>query len=189
MSNNTIPKVLYINKISDILDELRYRIHQMTGGGEEKIIYGLIAIDQDAKIIAIDKRFDRKLNYWDLSSIGAALYGIARQGQDFFSASALERATIMYEDMLLFVKSVGVVNLPDKGDRELLIVSLTDKSIRLGLIVLQMNNKAELIKKAVLDDLKVVQRLEYSEKELKNHIKELKRSIFSENEERISIPE
>ena len=71
----TIPKVLYKNSISTILDEIRSSYGTLTRKG---YIYGLIAVDQDAKIIAVDSRFDRSLNYWDLSSIGAALYGVAR---------------------------------------------------------------------------------------------------------------
>ncbi|GAH89664.1 unnamed protein product, partial [marine sediment metagenome] len=64
---NHIPKVLYKNSITEVLDDIRYNYGILTRRG---YIYGLIAIDQDAKIIAIDSRFDRKLNYWDLSSIG-----------------------------------------------------------------------------------------------------------------------
>ncbi|MFX1490173.1 MAG: hypothetical protein ACFFBI_13555, partial [Promethearchaeota archaeon] len=107
-----IPKVLYKNKITDVLDDIRFNYGKLTRKG---YIYGLIAIDQDAKIIAIDSRFDRKLNYWDLSSIGAALYGVARQGQDFFESESLERALIIYNDMRLFVKSIGQVELQKKG--------------------------------------------------------------------------
>ena len=88
-----IPKVLYKNRIVKILDNIRDNYGNLARVG---YIYGLLAIDQDAKIIAVDSRFDRQLNYWDLSSIGAAIYGVARQGQDFFEASFLERATIIY---------------------------------------------------------------------------------------------
>jgi len=95
---NHIPKVLYQNKITEVLDDIRYQYGMLTRKG---YIYGLIAIDQDAKIIAIDSRFDRKLNYWDLGSIGAALYGVARQGQDFFETESLERAT--RQESLFFI--------------------------------------------------------------------------------------
>jgi len=114
-----IPKILYKNKITDVLDDIRFNYGKLTRKG---YIYGLIAIDQDAKIIAIDSRFDRKLNYWDLSSIGAALYGVARQGQDFFETEELERASLIYRDMRLFVKSIGKVELQKKGKRDILVV-------------------------------------------------------------------
>jgi hypothetical protein len=97
-----VPKALYENEneITIVLDEIRYSYGMLTRRG---YIYGLIAIDQDAKIIAIDSRFDRKLNYWDLSSIGAALFGVARQAQDFFETDSLIRATLIYKDLQLYV--------------------------------------------------------------------------------------
>ena len=111
MTITSIPKILYKNKITDILDEIRDNYGVLTRKG---YIYGLITIDQDAKVIAINSRFDRQLNYWDLSSIGAALYGVSRQGQDFFEANYLERAAIIYDNLQLFVRSIGDVNVPSK---------------------------------------------------------------------------
>ena len=172
-----IPKVLYKNKITEVLDDIRYKYGKLTRKG---IIYGIIAIDQDAKIIAIDSRFDRKLNYWDLSSIGAALYGVARQGQDFFETEDLERATIIYSDMRLFVKSIGEVNVQEKGKRDILIVLLTDNDVNLGVIFLQLSNFAMKIKKEIEENQLARKTMKMSEKDLKKHIKELKKQIFSD---------
>lgn len=173
----TIPKVLYKNKIAEVLDEVRQNYGLLTRKG---YVYGLLAIDQDAKIIAIDTRFDSKLNYWDLSSIGAALYGVARQGQDFFETNALERATIIYDNMQLIVWSIGEVNLDKKGRREVLIVTLTEKTVNLGVIILQLNRFAPKIKKAIEEDMLIKSTLKMNEKELKDHIKKLKKEIFSD---------
>ena len=140
----------------------------------------IIAMDQDAKIIAVDSRFDRKLNYWDLSSIGAALYGVARQGQDFFETDNLERATIIYSDMRLFVKSIGEVIIQEKGKRDILIVLLTDNDVNLGVIFLQLSRLAKKIKKEIEENQLARKTMKMSEKELKNHIKELKKQIFSD---------
>ena len=170
-----IPKVLYENKITEILDDIRYNHGLLTRKG---YIYGLIAIDQDAKIIAIDSRFDRKLNYWDLSSIGAALYGVAKQGQDFFDTESLERATIIYSDMRLFVKSIGNVNLQKKGKRDILIVLLTDNEVNLGVMILQMSKFAQKIKDEIEKSNSMKRTLKMSEQELKEHIKTLKKEIF-----------
>ena len=172
-----IPKILYENKITDVLDDIRYNYSVLTRKG---YIYGLITIDQDAKIIAIDSRFDRKLNYWDLSSIGAALYGVAKQGQDFFETEALERATIIYQDMRLFVKSIGDVTLQKKGKRDILIVLLTDNDVNLGVMILQMSKFAQKIREEIELNNNVRHTLRMSEKELKEHIKELKKEIFSD---------
>jgi predicted regulator of Ras-like GTPase activity (Roadblock/LC7/MglB family) len=160
-----------------VLDDIRYNYGKLTRKG---YIYGLIAIDQDAKIIAIDSRFDRNLNYWDLSSIGAALYGVARQGQDFFESDSLERAMIIYNDMRLFVKSLGPIDVIQKGKRDILTVILTDNEVNLGVIFLQLSKFALEIKKRIHEDQLSQKTLKMSEKEIKEHIKELKSQIFSD---------
>ena len=172
-----IPKVLYENKITEVLDEIRYNYGKLTRKG---YIYGLITIDQDAKIIAIDSRFDRKLNYWDLSSIGAALYGVARQGQDFFETEELERASLIYRDMRLFVKSIGKVELQKKGKRDILVVILTDNEVNLGVIILQMSNFAFKIRQEIEKNEKMKETLRMSEEEIKAHINKLKKEIFKD---------
>ena len=172
-----IPRMLYENKITEVLDEIRMNYGTLTRKG---YIYGLIAIDQDAKIVAIDSMFDRKLNYWDLSSIGAALYGVSRQGQDFFETDYLERATIIYNNLQLFVKSIGDVNLERKGQREILIVILTDKEVNIGVLILQMKRFAAKIKMEIERSGAIKETLKMSEKELKSHIKKLKSEIFSD---------
>lgn len=173
--NVSIPKMLFQNKISDLLSEIRTNYGRLTRKG---YIYGLIAIDQDAKVIAVDSRFEKKLNYWDLGSIGAALYGIARQGQDFFDAENLERASLIYNNMQLFVRSLGPVALEKKGKREILIVLLTDKEVNIGVVVLQMGKYAPLIKQEIQASNNIKHTLKMNELQLKEHIKNLKNEIF-----------
>lgn len=177
MTITHIPKILYENKITEVLDDIRYQYGKLTRRG---YIYGLIAIDQDAKIIAIDSRFDRKLNYWDLSSIGAALYGVARQGQDFFETESLERASIIYSDMRLFVRSIGNIELQKKGKRDILIVLLTDSEVNLGVMILQMSKFAQNIKEEIERNEQMKRVLKMPEKDIKEHIKELKKQIFKD---------
>jgi len=141
-------------------------------------IYGLIAIDQDAKIIAIDSRFDRKLNYWDLSSIGAALYGVARQAQDFFETDSLVRATLIYKDLQLYVKSIGDIVLVKKGNREILVVLLVDNTVNIGVLILQMRKFSIKIKQEITKSQAVMKKLQMTEQELKDHLKDLKRKVF-----------
>ncbi|MFX1279884.1 MAG: hypothetical protein ACFFA3_10740 [Promethearchaeota archaeon] len=174
---NHIPKILYKNSITEVLDDIKYNYGKLVRRG---YIYGLIAIDQDAKIIAIDSRFDRNLNYWDLSSIGAALYGVARQGQDFFESKSLERATIIYDDMRLFVKSVGKVELQKKGKRDILIVMLTDNDVNLGVVYMQLSKFAMKIREEIQKNQNAQKTMKMTEKEVKEHIKELKNEIFSD---------
>ena len=170
-----VPKALYENEISNVLDEVRYNYGLLTRKG---YIYGLIAIDQDAKIIAIDSRFDRKLNYWDLSSIGAALYGVARQAQDFFETDSLVRATLIYKDLQLYVKSIGDIVLVKKGNREILVILLVDNMVNIGVLILQMRKFSIKIKQEITKSQIVMKKLQMTEQELKEHLKDLKRKVF-----------
>jgi len=170
-----VPKALYENEIAVVLDEVRYNYGMLTRRG---YIYGLIAIDQDAKIIAIDSRFDRKLNYWDLSSIGAALYGVARQAQDFFETDSLIRATLIYKDLQLYVKSIGDVVLNKKGKREILVVLLVDNEVNIGVLILQMRKFSIKIKEAIVKSQEIMTKLEMTEQELKTYLRELKKKVF-----------
>ncbi len=170
-----VPKALYENEIARVLDEVRYNYGMLTRKG---FINGLIAIDQDAKIIAIDSRFDRKLNYWDLSSIGAALYGVARQAQDFFETDSLVRATLIYKDLQLYIKSIGDVILVKKGKREILVVLLVDNQVNIGVLILQMRKFAAKIKDAIMRSQTIMEKLQMSERDLKEHLRDLKRKVF-----------
>jgi len=170
-----VPKALYENEITIVLDEIRYSYGMLTRRG---YIYGLIAIDQDAKIIAIDYRFDRKLNYWDLSSIGAALYGVARQAQDFFETDSLIRATLIYKDLQLYVKSIGDVMLNKKGRREILVVLLVDNMVNIGVLILQMRKFSHKIKEAIARNQTIMTKLQMTERELKEYLRELKKKVF-----------
>jgi len=170
-----VPKALYENEIAQVLDEVRYNYGMLTRKG---YIYGLIAIDQDAKIIAIDSRFDRKLNYWDLSSIGAALYGVARQAQDFFETDSLVRATLIYKDLQLYVKSIGDVILVKKGKREILVILLVDIQVNIGVLILQMRKFSAKIKQAITRSQSIMEKLQMSEQDLKDHLRDLKRKVF-----------
>ena len=170
-----VPKALYENQVSNVLDDIRYNYGMLTRKG---YIYGLIAIDQDAKIIAVDSRFDRKLNYWDLSSIGAALYGVARQAQDFFETDSLVRATLIYKDLQLYVKSIGDIVLTKKGNREILVVLLVDNMVNIGVLILQMRKFSIKLKQEITKSQTVMKKLQMSEQELKEHLKDLKKRVF-----------
>jgi predicted regulator of Ras-like GTPase activity (Roadblock/LC7/MglB family) len=126
----------------------------------------------------VDSRFDRSLNYWDLSAIGAALYGVSRQGQNLFEADFLERASIIYNNLQLFAKSIGHINVERKGKREILIVILADKEVNIGVIQLQMDRFGAKIKSEIENNSSIITTLQMNENELKEHIKKLKHEIF-----------
>jgi len=135
-----VPKALYQNNISKVLDEVRYN--------------------------------------WDLSSIGAALYGIARQAQDFFETDSLVRATLIYKDLQLYVKSIGDIVLVKKGKREILVVLLVDNTVNIGVLILQMRKFSIKIKQEITKSQVVMTKLQMTEQELKEHLKDLKRKVF-----------
>ncbi len=170
---------LWNNEITKILDAMRYEYSKLIRKG---YIHGLIVVDQDAKLIAMDSHFDKSLNYWDLSAIGAAFYGVARQGQDFFEASELERASIIYNDLQLFVKSIGKVQIVPNKKREILIVILSDRAVNLGLLILQMNRFAPEIKEGIEKNASIKKTLSMNETELKEYIKQLKNGLFNNAE-------
>jgi hypothetical protein len=170
-----IPQVLYKNRIAKVLEKIRDNYGILTRKG---YIYGIMAIDQDAKIIAIDPRFDRNLNYWDLSSIGAALHSIARQGQEFFDADCLDRASIIYNNMRLFVKSVLSVNVNQQEKREVIIILLSDMDVNIGVAILQMQRYAEELRQEIESSGSITNMMKMNEKELKKHIQELKKEVF-----------
>ncbi|MFX0009862.1 MAG: hypothetical protein ACFE9R_06085, partial [Candidatus Hermodarchaeota archaeon] len=126
----------------------------------------------------IDTRFDRKLNYWDLSSIGAALYGVARQAQDFFDSDALVRATLIFKDLQLYVKSIGDIVLARKGKRDILVVLLVDNMVNIGVLILQMKKFSIKLKQEITKNQEIMNKLQMSEQELKEHLKDLKKKVF-----------
>ena len=82
--------------------------------------------------------------------------------------------------MRLFVISITIVELQKKGKRDILIVLLTDNEVNLGVIIYQMNKFAKNIKIEIERNDTMKQTLRMSEQELKKHINELKKEIFSD---------
>lgn len=175
-----LPKTLYSNKISENLDKIRKNYIKLSGRG---VIHGLMCVDQDAKVVAINQFFDKKLNVWDLAALGAAMFGVSKQGMDFFGSKNLERASMIYEDMQFFTRSIGNFNLDIKGNRELLILVLAEKTVNIGLIVLQMEKFAKIIKQEVENNNVIKETLKLSEEEMRAHIKEIKNELFKKAED------
>ncbi len=82
--------------------------------------------------------------------------------------------------MRLFVKSIGAVELQEKGKRDVLVVLLTDNNVNLGVIFLQLSNFASKIKRQIEENRIAQRTMKMSENEIKEHIKELKKEIFSD---------
>ncbi len=171
-----IPQILQTNKIAEILDLLQRKYAYLSRDGAIK---GLMVVDQDAKVIAVNRLFITKSNFWDLAAIGAALFGVSRQGMDFFGADSMEQAMLIYGNTQFFVHSIGSVQLTNGKQRELLIVVLADRNINIGLIMLQMKKFAPMIKEEIEKDMKTQETMQMTEKELKQHILNLKKELFA----------
>lgn len=171
-----IPEILQQNKIAELLNSLQSNYAQLAKGGSIK---GLIVVDQDAKVIAVNRLFMTKSNFWDLGAIGAALFGVSRQAKDFFSANEMEHAMLIYGDTQFFVHSIGAIKFANGKQRELLIVVLADKNINIGLVMLQLRKFAPKIKNEIEKDMMAQETMQMTEKELKQHILNLKKELYA----------
>jgi predicted regulator of Ras-like GTPase activity (Roadblock/LC7/MglB family) len=171
-----LPKAVFKNNISEFLNEIRSWYIKLSGRG---IIHGIMCADQDAKIVAVNSLFDQKYNVWDIAALGAAVYGVSKQGIDCFGADLLERGALVYGNLQFFVRSIGSFELDEKGKRELLIIVLADKSVNQGLMILQMNKFADMIREKIAENPEIKNTMKYNELELSKHIQQIKQLIIN----------
>ncbi|MCK4380428.1 MAG: hypothetical protein KAW51_04760, partial [Candidatus Lokiarchaeota archaeon] len=74
----------------------------------------------------------------------------------------------------------GSVELRKKGKRDILIVLLTDNEVNLGVMILQLSKFAVKIREEIEKDEHAKNVLRMPEKDIKEHIKELKKQIFKD---------
>jgi predicted regulator of Ras-like GTPase activity (Roadblock/LC7/MglB family) len=173
-----IPDQIRGNSLSRILDRLLKKYARLTTTGR---IYGLALADQDAKILAVNTFFDTDFNYWDIGSIGAALYGVAKQAQDFFHAAALDRASLIFNDRQFFVHKIGKIRLSLGKERELILIVIA-KDLNIGLIIMLMKQIADNIQLTVELDETAQTTMQMSEQEFQSHIQSIKMALFSQGE-------
>ncbi|MHA1341389.1 MAG: roadblock/LC7 domain-containing protein [Promethearchaeota archaeon] len=174
-----LPTKLYNNEISQHLDKVRSDYIRMSGRGN---IDGIMCLDQDAKIIAVNGFFDKNINPWDLAALGAAQFGVARQAKDSFDAQELEHTLIIFKDKQFFIRSIGEFEIDNRGVRHLLLGVLADKKVNIGLILLQMQKYAKIISNKVKSNNKLKAQLKMSETEMREFIKTLKENLFKKTE-------
>lgn len=172
----SIPDQLRANSLSTILDGIRNDYVRMIRQGR---IFGLMITDQDAKVLAVDSFFDSKINYWDIGAIGAALYGVSKQGKDFFNADELDRASLVYKNTQFFVERIGTIAMTNAQERELIMIVIGNEKIVMGFIMNQMKTNAPKIKKQVEADETTQHTMKMSEDEFMKQIKQLKTELFA----------
>lgn len=171
----TVPDQIRNNALAKILDDIRLKYGQLSHNSS---LLGLVITDSDAKVLATNTFFDTNINYWDVGAIGAALYGIGKQGRDFFAASELKRATLIFDNKKFFVHSIGFVEVKPRP-KELILIIIGEKKINIGLIVMLMQRAAPEIKEKVKEDININKAMRMSEAEFLNHINEMKHELFA----------
>ncbi len=170
-----IPDQIRDNDLSKVLQDLVRKYNQMA----RDRIYGLQIIDQDAKVLAVNQLFENKYNYWDIAAIGAALYGISKQGKDFFANSELQRASLIYHSAQFFCHYIGSIETAEGHRRDLLLLSLASKDVKIGLIVHHMRKFSPRIKELIEKNHRIQRELQMSEAEFSVHIDKIKQELFA----------
>jgi predicted regulator of Ras-like GTPase activity (Roadblock/LC7/MglB family) len=158
-----------------MLDEIRIDYGKLSKIGR---LDGLCISDQDAKVLAVNTFFDTKLNYWDIGAIGAALYGVSKQGRDFFKSAEMERSMMLYKDTQFFVQNIGNIDLENGRQRELILIIIGDKALNIGLVMLTMNRYVSRIRDQIEADQQLQDTLQMSETEFNKHLNEIKKELF-----------
>ncbi len=143
--------ILGATDVATVLGEIRTAYGKLVRAGR---IHGLMICDADARVLATDPLFDTKISTWDLAALAAAAFGVAKQARLFFDAlgaKELERGSLVFDGLQLFVAQAGSISGDKAKPKELLLVTLADKDANFGLITLQMRKYAPRVQKAVAD--------------------------------------
>ena len=164
-------KDLNHDTITPLLDKIAIDYARLTGRGGMK---GILLVDQDAKVIAKNTMFQFK-KPWDMGAIGAALYGVAGQSRRYFNCSSMERVSIIFGNMQLFIHNIGKVEMDEnESQRDLLLVILADKSVKVGLVIVQMKRFSQAILDAIKESRETMDVLHLSERQIKEYLMGLK---------------
>lgn len=163
-----LPRDLLHPEVTPLLDQIARDHARLVGRGGMK---GILLVDQDAKVLAKNSMFQLK-RPWDMGAIGAALHGVAKQASLYFNASAMERVSIIFGNMQFFIHNVGTVDTgaAGGGERELLLVILAEKDVKVGLVVVQMRRHAALIVDAVRRSAAAMGVLRLPEREVAHYL-------------------
>ncbi|MHA1370783.1 MAG: hypothetical protein ACTSWN_13210 [Promethearchaeota archaeon] len=154
--------------ITPLLDDIAKEYARLTGKGGMK---GILLVDQDAKILAKNSMFQLK-KPWDMGAIGAALYGVAAQASKYFNAASMERISIIFGNMQLFTHSIGKVDVEGDSNisRDLLLVILAEKHVKVGLVIVQMKKYARKILDAIKSSSKSMDLLQLDERGIRAYL-------------------
>nr|MDO8076092.1 hypothetical protein [Candidatus Freyarchaeota archaeon] len=159
-----------INRVSDALDSLLESYRRTLGRGD---IDGLLLVDSDGKALA-KSRFFRVKNAWNVGALGAALAGIARQGENHMGADEFQNAMIMYRSKQFYVCKIGDLN----GDKSLLLLILANERANIGFIRAKMKQYAKRIEEEIRNCEPVRRTIEISEEQIEDILHRLDAAVI-----------
>ncbi|MHA1364012.1 MAG: hypothetical protein ACTSP1_15985 [Candidatus Freyarchaeota archaeon] len=163
-----------INRVSDALDSLLESYRRTLGRGD---IDGLLLVDSDGKALA-KSRFFRVKNAWNVGALGAALAGIARQGENHMGADEFQNAMIMYRSKQFYVCKIGDLN----GDKSLLLLILANERANIGFIRAKMKQYAKRIEEEIRNCEPVRRTIEISEEQIEDILHRLDAAVIREKD-------
>jgi predicted regulator of Ras-like GTPase activity (Roadblock/LC7/MglB family) len=160
------------NRVSDTLDSLLESYKRMLGRGD---IEGLLLVDSDGKALA-KSRFFRVKNAWNAGALGAALAGIAKQGENHLGADEFQNAMIMYNSKQFYVCKIGDLN----ENKSLLLLIFANERANIGFIRAKMNQYVKQIEEDIKNTESIRKTIEISEEQIEDILHRLDAAVIRE---------
>ncbi|WP_445869197.1 hypothetical protein [Candidatus Jordarchaeum sp.] len=161
-----------INKVSDTLDSLLESYRRMLGRGD---IEGLLLVDSDGKALA-KSRFFRVKNAWNAGALGAALAGIAKQGENHLAADEFQNAMIMYNSKQFYVCKIADLN----ESKSLLLLILANERANIGFIRAKMNQYVKRIEDDIKNSESITKIIDIGEEQIEDILHRLDAAVIRE---------
>jgi predicted regulator of Ras-like GTPase activity (Roadblock/LC7/MglB family) len=160
------------NRVSDTLDNLLESYKRMLGRGD---IEGLLLVDSDGKALAKSRFFHVK-NAWNAGALGAALAGIAKQGENHLGADEFQNAMIMYNSKQFYVCKIG-----DLGEnKSLLLLIFANEKANIGFIRAKMSQYVKRIEEDIKNTESIRKTIEVSEEQIEDVLHRLDAAVIRE---------
>lgn len=160
------------NRVSDTLDSLLESYKRTIGKGD---IEGLLLVDSDGKALAKSRFFHVK-NAWNAGALGAALAGIARQGENHLGADKFQNAMIIYNSKQFYVCKIGDL---DKNKSLLLLIFANEKA-NIGFIRAKMSQYVKRIEEDIRNSESIMKTIEISEEQIEDVLHRLDAALIKE---------
>nr|MDO8081840.1 hypothetical protein [Candidatus Freyarchaeota archaeon] len=172
-NNETQHRYFYLtNRVSDTLDSLLESYKRMLGKGD---IEGLLLVDSDGKALAKSRFFHVK-NAWNAGALGAALAGIARQGENHLGADAFQNAMIVYNSKQFYVCKISDLD----GNKSLLLLIFANEKANIGFIRAKMSQYVKRIQEDIKNSESIIKTIEASEEQIEEVLHRLDAAVIRE---------